>query len=293
MRRRLGSMSNEEIFIQPEKTTLAALQDDCGFSSKMIERFFRPFFSGIFLENNLGTSRRMFDFVFKMFGEGHAAVPNEGMEAIPRQLADNLLKENIRTLCKVERIEGNKIFTENGEIINAKNILLATEATSLIKNYYKKTNTQYVSTLHLHFISDTYPLQQPLIGLNTLPKKWVNNICTINKVAPGYARNGKNLISISVVGKPNLAEKEIIPTVRKEMSHWFGKQVEAWEHLATHLVEYALPVQEHVTHLIEDEALRISKNLYVCGDHLSNGSINAAMLSGRRAAEVIAKDMGV
>ncbi|MEZ4953362.1 MAG: NAD(P)/FAD-dependent oxidoreductase [Saprospiraceae bacterium] len=292
MRSRLNDLSIEEIFSQKEKTTLEALQSDYGFSDKMTERFFRPFFSGIFLENNLATSRRMFDFVFKMFGEGHAAVPNEGMEAIPRQLAGNLPSENIRTNCKVELIEGNKVFINGGETIQAKNILLATEATSLIKDHLPKSNTRYVSTLHLHFISGTPALQQPLIGLNTLPKKLVNNICTINKVAPGYASGGKNLISISIVGKSGLKDKEIISAVRKELSHWFGKEVEGWEHLHSHLVEYALPVQNQVTHNIEDDSVRLSENLYVCGDHLSNGSIDAAMLSGRRAAEVIAKDLG-
>ncbi|MEZ4935894.1 MAG: NAD(P)/FAD-dependent oxidoreductase, partial [Saprospiraceae bacterium] len=142
MRSRLNDLSIEEIFSQKEKTTLEALQSDYGFSDKMTERFFRPFFSGIFLENNLATSRRMFDFVFKMFGEGHAAVPNEGMEAIPRQLAGNLPSENIRTNCKVELIEGNKVFINGGETIQAKNILLATEATSLIKDHLPKSNTR-------------------------------------------------------------------------------------------------------------------------------------------------------
>ena len=293
MRSRLQSQSIEEIFAQPEKTTLEALKADYGFSDQMIERFFRPFFSGIFLETGLATSRRMFDFVFKMFGEGPAAVPNEGMEAIPKQLAGNLTNENIRTNCKVERIEGQTVMTANGETIKAKNILLATEATALTKHYFPKTNTRYVSTLHLHFISDTPALQQPLIGLNTLPKKWVNNICTINKVAPGYASGGKNLISISIVGKPGLKEQEILPAVRKEMSNWFGKEVEKWEHLHSHLVEYALPVQNQVTHSVADAAFHLSEHLYVCGDHLSNGSIDAAMLSGRRVAEVIAKNVGV
>ena len=56
-------------------------------------------------------------------------------------------------------------------------------------------------------------------------------------------------------------------------------------------MEYALPVQTNVTGFISDEAIRMNENLYVCGDHLLNGSIHAAMLSGRRAAEVIGKNL--
>jgi hypothetical protein len=48
-------------------------------AQKMIARFYRPFLSGIFLENDL-PSRRMFDFVMKMFSDGDVAVPALGME---------------------------------------------------------------------------------------------------------------------------------------------------------------------------------------------------------------------
>jgi protoporphyrinogen oxidase len=72
----LKRKSVEEIFQEPSKTTLQFLRD-YGFSEKIIENFFMPFFKGIFLENDLETSSRMFNFVFKMFSMGHAAVPEK------------------------------------------------------------------------------------------------------------------------------------------------------------------------------------------------------------------------
>ena len=65
LKNRLASLSIEEIFNQEEKTTMEVLKGDYGFSKKMIDLFFQPFFAGIFLEKELTTSRRMFDFVFK------------------------------------------------------------------------------------------------------------------------------------------------------------------------------------------------------------------------------------
>ena len=61
-----------------------------GFSNGIITDFFKPFFSGIFLETELETSSRMFEFVYKMFGEGDATLPKAGIEAIPKQLLTNL-----------------------------------------------------------------------------------------------------------------------------------------------------------------------------------------------------------
>ena len=78
----------DELFDAPEQPTRALLEDE--FSGPMVESFLRPFLAGIFLEPDLDTSSRMFEFVFKMFAAGRAAVPSSGMQAIPRQLSEEL-----------------------------------------------------------------------------------------------------------------------------------------------------------------------------------------------------------
>ena len=66
--------SLEALYQRPEQTTAQALRD-AGFSDRIVERFFRPFLGGVFLDRELSTSSRMFEFVFRMFslGERHAA----------------------------------------------------------------------------------------------------------------------------------------------------------------------------------------------------------------------------
>ena len=61
-----------------------------------IDRFFRPFLGGVFLERDLVTSSRMFRFVFRMLIEGATAVPARGMGAIPAQLAALLPADAVR-----------------------------------------------------------------------------------------------------------------------------------------------------------------------------------------------------
>ncbi|MEP3923003.1 FAD-dependent oxidoreductase, partial [Nonlabens ulvanivorans] len=87
--RKLKQKNLIDIFNSPEKTTLEYLQD-YGFSEKMIKSFFKPFYTGIFLETQLQTSSRMFEFVFKMFSEGNATIPAAGIKAIPEQMAHQL-----------------------------------------------------------------------------------------------------------------------------------------------------------------------------------------------------------
>ena len=67
-----------------------------GFSSTIIDRFFRSFYGGIFLERDLRTSSRMFEFTFKMFSRGSATLPAQGMGQISKQLAQHLPEDRIR-----------------------------------------------------------------------------------------------------------------------------------------------------------------------------------------------------
>ncbi|MDA9254360.1 FAD-dependent oxidoreductase, partial [Flavobacteriaceae bacterium] len=81
----------------------------------MIAQFFSPFFTGIFLENKLTTSSRMFEFVFKMFGEGLAVIPKGGMEEISKQLVAKLSNTTFQFNTKVRTVSDEEIILNTGE----------------------------------------------------------------------------------------------------------------------------------------------------------------------------------
>lgn len=289
---RLKSMSLEEIFMQPEKTTLAIIQE-YGFSEQMLRNFFQPFMAGIFLENGLTTSRREFDFVFKMFSEGDTAVPARGMEMIPKQLARRLGEQHILCNQKVTDIDGQKVTTADGSTFEAPMILIATEETGFASKFLseKHRKDQYHSTTNIYYSADTPPIRKGVIGLNARGDKLVNNVCVMNQIAPEYAPEGKHLVSVSINGFQQASDEELNLNVRDELSEWFGVQPDTWEHLRTYRVKYALPSQDSVTHEAEDDQIKLRDGLYAAGDYLLNGSINAAMRSGRIAADVIKEQL--
>jgi len=92
---RFSSMTSDEaqqeIFSREEKTTLSFLQQDLQLGDDMIERFFRPFYRGIFLSDLALQSSRMFEFVFLMFARASACLPKSGMGALGRYLADDVI----------------------------------------------------------------------------------------------------------------------------------------------------------------------------------------------------------
>ena len=106
LRRRVQRGSPEEIFARTEKTTRDYLQA-VPFSANIIEKFFEPFFAGVFLERELVTSSRFFEFLFRLFSLGEAAVPAAGMQQIPLQLAAKLRAGTLLTGARVSKVRRN------------------------------------------------------------------------------------------------------------------------------------------------------------------------------------------
>lgn len=289
LKNKLVKISVVDIFGQPEIETNLQLKK-YGFSQKMIDRFYKPFFSGIFLENDLKTSSNMFDFVMKMFSEGDAAVPELGMEEIPKQLVSILPKNSILYNVKVSKIENDKIICENGQVFEAQKIIIATEATSFASDFIPKSKQNFQQVTNVYFESNVAPTKKAVVILNASKnKKWVNNLTVMSNVSSKYAPDGKKLISVSYNGIPDIDDETLAQNIKTELEIWYGNQVQDWKLLKVYRIKYALPNQNHVKNKLDDSDLQINKNLFICGDHLLNGSINAAMNSGRLVAELIIK----
>ncbi len=287
LKNKLVKITIPEIFTQKEETTLLQLSK-YGFSDKMINRFYKPFFSGIFLENELSTSNRMFDFVMKMFSKGDAAIPELGMEEIPKQLVSLLPENTILYNVKVSKIENNTIHTENGQVFTSDKIIIATEASSFAKNYIPETQTKSHQVTSIYFTTKVAPTKKAVVVLNASKnKKWVNNLTVMTNVSPKYAPNNEVLICISCNGISNESDEIIAKNSRAELKQWYGNQVDNWKLLKVYKINYALPNLEILKDDLSETNFKINDSLYICGDHLLNGSINAAMKSGRLVAENI------
>ncbi|MFV8337361.1 NAD(P)/FAD-dependent oxidoreductase [Flavobacterium sp. RSP29] len=287
LKNKLQKLTIDEIFEQPEETTRRQLTD-YGFSPKMIQRFYAPFLSGIFLENELKTSSRMFDFVMKMFSDGDVAIPALGMEEIPKQLVAMLPEGSIQCHTKVTAIDGNIVTTEGGTVLEANQILLATTADALTQKYFPKQKMTSHQVTNIYFEAQEAPTKKAVVILNaSTHKKWVNNLTVMSNVSEAYAPKGKVLISVSYNGIPTIDDAALAENMKQELKQWYGEKVNSWKMLKAYRIEYALPTQESVRNEIAASDIKISDTLFICGDNLLNGSINAALKTGRLAAEAM------
>jgi phytoene dehydrogenase-like protein len=278
------TVPTDEFFNESDCDTLSYLQQ-YGWSEQMIETFFKPFFGGVFLENELSTSSQFFRFVFKQFYNGDAVIPAAGVQAIPQQIADLLPKNVIKLNTTVSRIDKNTIYLTDGQAITTKKIVIAADAHRADLLLNRPAERQYNVTTCTYFAAPRSPLSTKMLALNPNRLSAVHNLCVPSDVAPTYAPEGQSLVSVSTQGLSFVDEPKLTAQIVRELTDWFGEEVTTWRHLKTYHIPESLVKYNPNS---PKSQLQIADNLYQCGDQTAYPSLNAAMATGRIVAEMIA-----
>lgn len=260
------SRTPEALLADTTGTTLDLLHR-FGMSPQIIERFFRPFFGGVFLESKLETSAKLFAFTFRMFSDGDAALPTQGIDAIPRQLAEGLKRTKI---CLDSPAEAASL-----------------DADAVVVAHGEGAGVQWHGTSNWYFAAGASPMRdEPILALEAVPETGpINNVAVVSDVQPNYSPAGFSLVSAATVG---IHEDEA--SVRAHLRKWFGNPVEDWRLLRAMHIRHALPAQPPDLLREVHKSVR-QRGHYVCGDWCDTASLNGAMASGRRCAEAILHDL--
>jgi len=261
-----------------------------GFSDKFINSFFKPFLASTFLDNELSTPSRLALFIFKMFNKGVVGLPENGIGAVPEQIESKLKDGTVHLQSKVKKVSAAGIQLAKGDFITADRILLATNPlalSELLPEYAIDMDSKHVTCLY--FATDTPPVSRPVVVLNGEDNALVNNLCVVDQIQPTYAPDGNHLVALHVTRDHDYDDEELVDEVMKEMAQWFGVKVNSWEHLKTYHIKYALPRQKKAE--IDKYAVSYNDQIVICGDHLSYGSMNAAIRSGKEAAGLLHKSL--
>ena len=282
----LKKKSITAIFKEDEISTLKYLEN-YGFSEEMIHSFFKPFFSGIFLEPNLQTSSRMFQFIYKMFGAGYAALPKGGIQSIVDQMISKLNKTEFRYNVPVKRVIDGCVLLENGEKLDSNFTIITSNAHQMITNLSNQ-ETEWKSCNTLYFEVDQRVIQKPLIGLIAQNDSLINNIFYHTSLQTSKAAN-KELLSVTVVKDHSFKEKELVEKVTEELGLLCG--IIGCKFIKQYHIKNALPRLENLQYELSETETKLTNTIFLAGDQLLNGSLNAAMISGERAALGIIKTL--
>ncbi|MCY0944302.1 NAD(P)/FAD-dependent oxidoreductase [Streptomyces antarcticus] len=266
-----------------ERTTLEVLRG-AGFSDAFVEEFFRPFLSGVFLEDELETSGRVFHLVWRSMLRGTLCLPAGGIGAVPGQLADGLPPGAVRLETAVTALTDDGVLTaEHGELAAAA-VVVATgpgAARRLLDGVepapYRTVTTYYHEAPGLcgygpDLVTDT-------------ARRFLNT-CVQSEVSPGYAPAGTSLVATSVLGPGSPGTGTALLGVLAEV---YGRDTAHWEEVAVRTVEEALPAMTGAWPLSRPS--RAGRRRYVCGDHRATGSVQGALASGARAAREVLADL--
>lgn len=287
-RRLVRRGSPEDLFRRPETTSLGRLRE-LGFGEEMVDRFFRPFFGGVFFERDLRTSSRMLEFLFRMFAEGETAVPARGMGEIPAQIARRLPAARLRFGESVRAIAPSRAWLASGEELAARVIVLAVEGPEAARLLQRADDGGSRGVTAISFACERAPLAEPILVLDGDGMGPANHAVVMSEVSGAYAPPGHSLVVATVLGTPR--RERIEAALRNQMREWFGAPSDAWRLLRWEAIVHAQPerAQLHVSNA--PPSTRLARGLHLCGDSHENVSIHGAMLSGRRAAEGVLEDL--
>jgi phytoene dehydrogenase-like protein len=271
-------------------------------SEQLIDQFFRPFFGGIFLDGSLGADAAAFEFRLAMFARGVAALPNEGMGAIAHQLIAQIPNERIRMATAVREIKriGEDttstrwcVTTNVGQTYEASAIIIALDADGARSLLPSLPSRAWCSTAAITWRVEAEKLpsalREPILLLDGDGDGPVNHLCSPTSVVAGYAPQGTSLISGNVIDQValKLSDEELERSARVQMAKWFSVEAtREWKVVCIDRIQHALP-RQHPQDFEARPKMDQGDGLFLAGDHVTDGSINGAMRSGRISADAV------
>ncbi|MER5181472.1 NAD(P)/FAD-dependent oxidoreductase [Streptomyces sp. NPDC002896] len=284
---RLAATPAERLLTRPELPAAQALATR-GLPSRTVDGFLRPLLSALLSDPGLTTSSRCADLALHAFARGRLCLPEGGADALPELLAAALPPGTVRTGVRVTEVSTTSVRTADHGELACRSVLLATGARAAAELLPGLRVPSFHPVTVVHHATSEPPLAEPELLLDADRRGPVAYTAVVSQVDPSRAPAGRTLVSSTVLGPP---PPGLDALVRAHLADLYGTSTSGWETLAVHHDPEAVPAMPapHDLH----RPVRLLAGLYVCGDHRDTSTVQGALHSGRRAAHVLAGDLGV
>jgi phytoene dehydrogenase-like protein len=299
LRADLAQQSAEDVFDGPDATIEQYLYDR-GFSEDYVNNFVRPFYGGITLDRTLSTSKRVFEFTFKMLSAGATAVPAGGMGAISRQLRERAVNAGatVVTETPVERVErgdaGAAVHLPNDAVEVDAVVVAADPKTSADLTDVDSIPTEARGCVTQWFALPTgHPLaDRDRIHLN-VDGEVPNTVAPLSGVADEYAPADRELVAATTVGERDEPNDDLETLTRETIAGWYPEaSLSDLDLLRTDRIAFAQFAQPPGVHEDLPDTREPAGAVYLAGDYTHDSSINGALESGAAAARAVTEDLG-
>lgn len=284
-----ATISVDALARRDDITARAALQA-AGISDSFVDAVIEPFFAGVFLEDQLSTSRRFMDLIIRSFVRGTPSVPARGMQAIPQQIADGIPRDAIEFGVRALSVSPGHTDLTSGSR-HARAIVVATDpvGAGLLTGLDVPQGRPVTTWYHLAHVSPRELTGgKPTLVLDGRSSRGpLINTVAITHAAPTYASHGRVLVSSSALGLRNATPSA---EVLAHLSELYGVNAAGWDEVAVYEIPYALPAQPSPFAIRRPADL--GDGVFVAGDHRDTASLQGALVSGHRTARAVRAFLG-
>ncbi|MGW3042537.1 NAD(P)/FAD-dependent oxidoreductase [Kitasatospora sp. NPDC001159] len=282
---------------RPETTAARALAGH-GLAPRTVDGFLRPLLSALLSDPTLGTSSRIADLVLRSYARGRLCLPADGIAAVPAQLAAALPVGTVRTGVQVTSISADGVETLTHGRIGALAVVVATDARSAAELLPGLRLPDFHPVTTFFHTADRAPLNEAVLLLdgdrpNGHPPL-VSHSLVVSELHPSFAPAGQALIATTVLGRRSFdagGPAGLEPAVRARLAELYGASTAGWQFLSVRHVPDALPAMPPPHN--PRRPVRVLAGLYAAGGHRDTSTVQGALVSGRRAAQAVLRDLGL
>jgi phytoene dehydrogenase-like protein len=285
---RLAGTPAARLAARPETTAAQALTAR-GFAPRTVDGFLRPLLAALLCDPQLGTSSRVADLVLRGFARGRTCLPAGGADSVPARLAAALPPGTVRLGTRATRVAVTAVLTEDGTELPCRAVVVATDARAAGTLLPGLRTPAFHQVTVVHHAAPAAPLREPVLVLDADRLGPVSHTLPASAVDPTRAPAGRALVSSVLLGPPPDGDDD--KAVRAHLAELYETSTDHWELLAVRTDPDAVPAMPAPHDL--RRTVRVLSGLYVCGDHRDTSTPQGALLSGRRAAWAVLRDMGV
>jgi phytoene dehydrogenase-like protein len=261
-----------------------------GFSPSARERFFVPFFSGIFLDRELRTSARLLPYLLRVLVRGGAARPVGGMQRIPEALARGL---DVRFGARVDALDARpdavRVRLDGGEELRAAHVVVATDPPAAARLCGAPPPLGARGATYLSFAAPAGVDDEVRLILGD--GRPVNDATWLSAADPSLAPEGRALLSVTVLEDQDPGDDaRLEESVRATLRDWYGAAEATLELLRILRIPYAQTAQPPGVAGLLSSVRTALPNVWLASEATRGTSIQGAMEAGEQAAAAILGD---
>jgi phytoene dehydrogenase-like protein len=271
-----------------------------GFSRNFLDRFARPFWGGIQLDPTLEQSAGPMLFTLKMFLEGRAVLPADGVGAMAAFLAARLPADSVRLNARVDALIRDETgavtgIRSGGMEIPAAAVVVAMDPPAARELTGIRTLPDAgdgLESVTVFLAGPDEPGTGPRLVVNGTGRGVVNHLAPLSDAQPAYARHGMSLLAAVAVGEATTRDDDALAELAHvETAAMLGQRAGDWRVVAVRRVPFSQFSQRPGVYSRLPGNEPGPPGLFLASEATVDSSYNGAMLSGEGAARAVLRTL--